>query len=294
MIFTLFFLSLIFPSSFDTPWGKCTLLNDGNSISDYDLINAINNEINVLNNNYGSTPIKEFSISITNTNNLKIYNNHWKWSLGITYSNPDRIIIKDPSLSKISKIKFFKVLKHELNHLMLNRYKFHDSIPRWFKEGFAMKYADEISLNDKILVSKKLYNENLFNIDRYKSFKNFNRQEFNFAYSISGIYILVLEKIYGYNIIDNIIDNLKNGEKFDVAFYNATGESINKFSLISYKSIKNYFFWYKLIGLPRSLFSMMPLLLVIGFYVKSKKNKKIREQWELEEKLEDLEKSINE
>ena len=38
----------------------------------------------------------------------------------------------------------------------------------------------------------------------------------------------------------------------------------------------------------------MPLLLVIGFYIKSKRNKKIKKQWELEEHLEDLENSINE
>ena len=57
----------------------------------------------------------------------------------------------------------------------------------------------------------------------------------------------------------------------------------------SYETIKDYIFWYKLIGLPNSLFSLMPLLLVIGFYIKSKRNKKIKEQWELEEILEDLE-----
>ena len=32
----------------------------------------------------------------------------------------------------------------------------------------------------------------------------------------------------------------------------------------------------------------MPLLLVIGFYIKSINNKKIKKQWEIEEKLEDL------
>jgi len=133
----------------------------------------------------------------------------------------------------------------------------------------------------------------LFEIDKYNSFNDFTRYEFNFAYALSGVYILVLEKMYGYNTTNLIIDNLRNGEKFAVAFYNATGKSLNHFKINNYETIKDYIFWYKLIGLPNSLFSLMPLLLVIGFYIKSKRNKKIKEQWELEETLEDLENSIN-
>ena len=283
------FFTHIFCDTFDTSWGKCTLLNHGGSFKNSDLISIIHNEIYQLENIYGTIPHDFFSISIINDNRLKISSNHWKWSLGITYNNPDRIIIKDPSLSKISKNKFVKVLKHELNHLMVNRYKYYFTIPRWFKEGFAMKYAEEISLNHKLSVAKNLYNQELFATDKYTSFKNFTRYEFNFAYALSGVYILVLEKMYGYNTIDLIIDNLKNGEKFTVAFYNATGKSLNHFKINSYETIKDYIFWYKLIGLPNSLFSLMPLLLVIGFYIKSKRNKKIKEQWELEEILEDLE-----
>ena len=283
------FFTQIFSNTFDTSWGKCKLLNHGSSFKDSDLITLIHDEISQLEIAYGTIPHDDFSISIVNDNKQKIFSNHWKWSLGITYNNPDRIIIKDPSLSKISKNKFIKVLKHELNHLMVNRYKYYFTIPRWFKEGFAMKYAEEISLNHKLSVAKNLYNEELFGIDKYTSFKNFTRYEFNFAYALSGVYILVLEKMYGYNTISLIIDNLKNGEKFTVAFYNATGKSLNHFKINSYETIKDYIFWYKLIGLPNSLFSLMPLLLVIGFYIKSKRNKKIKEQWELEEILEDLE-----
>ena len=91
-----------------------------------------------------------------------------------------------------------------------------------------------------------------------------------------------------------IIHNLRDGGNFRMAFYKATGKSVDEFDTISYEYIKNKFFWYKLISLPKHLFSLMPLLLVIGFYIKSKKNQQIKEQWELEEQLEDLENHINE
>jgi len=52
-----------------------------------------------------------------------------------------------------------------------------------------------------------------------------------------------------------------------------------------YNFIKRDYFWFKLINLPKNIFALMPLLLVIGFYIKSKKNKQIRQQCEIEEQL---------
>ena len=280
--------------TFDTNWGQCIVNNSENSITNPELVNLINTEIQALDLIYGPIPKANLTITITDDNSIKTNNNHWKWSLAITYSKPDRIIIKDPSMSKISKSRFFQVIKHELNHVMLNRFEFYYTIPRWFKEGFAMKFANEISLNHKISVAKHLKDEGLFDVYKYINFNNFNRAEFNFAYALSGVYILLLEKLYGDEVNKYIIYDLKNGENFQTAFYNATGKSINEFNSIIYEYIKNNYFWFKLIILPKNIFSLMPLLLVIGFYIKSKRNKQIKKQWELEEHLEDLENSINE
>ena len=37
----------------------------------------------------------------------------------------------------------------------MNRLKVVHTVPRWFKEGFAMYYADEISLRHKLNVAEK-------------------------------------------------------------------------------------------------------------------------------------------
>ena len=37
------------------------------------------------------------------------------WSIGITKSSPDRIVIKGPSISKISLNNVHKIIQHELN-----------------------------------------------------------------------------------------------------------------------------------------------------------------------------------
>ena len=92
---------------------------------------------------------------------------------------------------------------------------------------------------------------------------------------------------------DNIFSDMQNGQTFDKAFYNNTSKTIGEFNDIAYPYIKNKFKWYKLITLPNQLFSLFPLLLIIGFILKSIKNKKIEEKWKLEEELEQIEELEN-
>ena len=283
------FTSILLSTTFQTRWGDCTINNINTSISNQALINQINLNIISLDSIYGNTPKKNFQIIVSSKNLSHIKHNHWKWSLGITYANPDRIIIKDPGFAKISKRKFNQVLKHELSHIMMNRFNMVQSIPRWFKEGFAMNEANEISLNHKILVAKNIQNNNLFNINKYNNFNNFNRIEFNLAYAISAVSIVAIKKMYGDDIIHEIIYNIKKKHTFNISFLNSTGQSLDQFNNNFYNFIKREYFWFKLINLPKNIFALMPLLLVIGFYIKSKKNKQIKQQWEIEEQLEDLE-----
>jgi len=294
IVFIALNIAFTYESNFLTLWGNCTLINHSKSLSNEKLINIIEIEIGKLNQQYKPIAKRPFTIIVTNNNNLNVSSSHWKWSLGITYKNPDKIIIKDLALSKISLQRFVKVMHHELNHIMINRTKNVHTIPRWFKEGFAMKTANEISMYHKLKIASKINNQDLFDLNNYASFINMNRSEFQFAYAISAGSILVLENLYGPNIIETIIQYLSDGYNFNEAFFNSTMITIDDFYTLFYEEIKNNFFWIKLINLPKNLFVIMPFLLIIGFYIKSYKNRKIIKQWELEEKLEkELEKLNN-
>ena len=274
--------------SFNTLWGQCTLVNKS-SLSSNNIINTIEQEIQKMHQIYGSIRQNNFSIIIDSNQAISSRHPHWKWSLGITYKTPDKIVLKDPALSKISWRKFQQVIAHELNHIMLNRTQHYYTIPRWFKEGFAMKTADEISMYHKLKIASNTNNPILFNLADYSRFTDMNKQEFHFAYALSSASILLLEKIYGDHTCDRIVLNLIEGFSFQESFYNATGFEIENFYKIFYDEIKKNFFWFKFINLPKNLFAIMPLILVVGFYIKSYRNKKIIEQWKLEEELEDTE-----
>ena len=295
MVYYIIYIVYLFSSvllsnelTFNTLWGNCSFINQSNSLSSKQITQIINLEIQKMYNTHGPIPINNFTILIADSKSIASKHPHWKWSLGITYHSPDKIILKDPALSKISWSKFQKVIAHELNHIMLNRIKYRHTIPRWFKEGVAMKAANEISMYHKLRIASNTNNQSLFNLSDYNNFQDMNKEEFHFAYALSSASILLLEKIYGANTIERIISYLIDGKSFQESFYNSTGTKIENFNNIFYNEIKNHFFWFKLINLPKNLFAIMPLILIVGFYIKSYKNKKIIKKWELEEELENL------
>ena len=274
---------------FATPWGKCILQNDEKSINNQDLRSLIINKIKKLDKLYGPIKKKSFSIIIypIQNHNLNINNNHWKWSLGITYYN-DKIIIKDMAYAHINQSKFIKVLEHELNHLMVNRLTKINNVPRWFKEGFAMHVANEQSIRHKFLVSQAILTDNLFLLNDLNQFKNLNKDEFHLAYAQSIVYIENLVDIYGSNILTRIISELKNKVDFHEALLICTSHNIYQIEEKLTQNIKNKYFLLRFINVPNILFSIMPLLLIIGFIIKSYKVKKIKKRWAVEEELEDL------
>ena len=285
VVFNLLFCNF----EFSTTWGKCILKNDEKSIKNHELKNIIISKIEKLDKLYGPIKNKQFSIIIypLKNQNIQINNQHWNWSLGITYYN-DRIIIKDLSYAHINKSKFIEVIDHELNHLMVNRITSSKNVPRWFKEGFAMYVANEGSMKHKFLVSQAILKDNLFPLKDLNRFKNLNKNEFNLAYAQSIVYIENLAHIYGNEILNTILEELKNEINFNQAIYNVTSHDIYQIEEKIIQNIKNKYFLLRFINFPDILFSIMPLLLIIGFIIKSYKIKKIKKQWDVEEKLEDL------
>ena len=288
------FYSLLFGNiDFDTPWGYCMVENNEISISDSTIKSIILKKIVKLNNLFSPNIKKRKMQLIIDDGSNKLNNPHWQWSLGITFQNPDKIIIKDPSFGHISKIRFETVLEHELNHIMVNRIDRKKSIPRWFKEGFAMYYSNEISFNHKIEVAKKINHAYLFNLEDLEQFRGFNKSRFDLAYAQSAIFVSTIQKLYGDQALQNIFHSMNGGQTFNAAFYSATLSSPQEFNDFIYPYLKKNYKWFQLITLPHQIFAFLPLLLIIGFILRSQRNKKIQEKWKIEEELEEeLEKLI--
>ena len=268
-------------------WGELSLQNNSLNLQSKYIISVINNQMQYLNSLFNNIKSSPFEIIILNNQNSQSFNNDiWEWSLGITKGN--KIFIKDPSVSHISKNKFEKVLRHEINHLFLNRLKNSSKIPRWFEEGFSMQYANENSISKTLLLANHINDEDLFNISKLDEKFYSNKRMFNFAYAYSNALVANIISLYSDITIYQIILRVSNGELFSDAFYNSTLISLEEFNKSVFNNIKIKYRWFKFIKFPNFLLILAPILLWLGFMIKKRKNNQKIKEWEIEDELERL------
>ena len=214
--------------------------------------------------------------------------------MGITNNITDEIIIKEPAYASITYDKFLAVIKHELCHLYLNRIaKNNINFPRWFHEGFATLFSERIPWNKKIIVINNLHNQKLFTIHNIdNNFRGDSKKLFNLSYGYSFLLVNQIYTDFGETGLRSLLYDIMAGKSFDESFINITKIDMENYSMLFYKQIYKKYWWYKLIDIEYILFPLATLLLSIGFFIKRRKTQALLKQWELEEEMENDEKSI--
>jgi hypothetical protein len=289
-IYFLILFNFLFSLEFQTGIGKCNLKFDKkNSKYEMELLELIQSNIELLVQNYGEVEISPFEVYITN--NMNIFKKLTKgpvpeWGIGIAQQNPDRIVIQGTQLSNISYSRLNEVLKHEINHVFVQRSLNYHIMPKWFIEGFASYWAGELTITKKILISSALWEKKEFALEGLKSFNSFNRVHANLAYAQSASAINALIYFYGEEILKSIIQNDRGFDNFDLLFYEISHENLLELTYKYETYLKQNFKWMFLLKSSNILFISLPIILVIGYLIKRRKNKIILERWENEEKIE--------
>ena len=281
------FLSFLLSVEFETKLGKCNLVFDekfNSNIQDY--IYFIQNDLNNLVNEFGE--VKKFPFEIYITNNFDKFKKLAKgptpeWGVGIAKKNPSRIVIKGTQLGKITYNRLNEILRHELNHIYLFRTPNYYILPKWFVEGFASYWADELTITKKIQISSALWEKRQFALEGLKSFNSFHRIHANLAYAQSAVAIQTIIHFYGKDKLVEIIHNNSENKNFDNHFKAITLESPLELTYKYEDYLNKNFKWMFLLKSSNILFISLPLILVIGYFIKRRKNKIILEKWEEEE-----------
>ena len=292
LIFIGFYLLTNFLQSveFQTEMGRCNLVFDNQkSINEIELITLIQSDIKSLINYYGNVKFAPFDVYITN--NIANFRKLTKgpvpeWGIGIAQQNPDRIVIQGTQLSKISYSRLNEVLKHEINHIYVQRSLNYHILPKWFIEGLASVWAGELTITKKILISSALWEKREFSLEGLKSFQSFNKLHANLAYAQSASAINTLIHYYGGQIIKSLLQNNLKHENFDLLFLNVTNENTLELTLKYESYLNQNFKWMFLLKSSNILFISLPIILIFGYFIKRHKNKIILETWDAEEKIE--------
>ena len=212
-----------------------------------------------------------------------------EWGIAVAKSNPDRIILKAPGIANISFVRMKEVIKHELNHIYLYRIPQHHSMPSWFKEGLAMRSANEFSLLHKIEISKSIWRKQTIPLQRLQNISSYSRGRVKLVYGESAAAVEALEYFYGENILKNILNKMHFGFDFKQALEFSSNEKLLDFQINFEIYLENNFNWVFLLRASKFIYVILPLILIIGFLYHQNRSKKIMKQWEIEERLDNSE-----
>lgn len=281
----------VYSQQFDTSLGTCTLIiYSGENLNNNEIKQLIINEASNLVSDYGIVQKLPFQVLIPKTK--KEFNSLVKtapeWGIAVAIRGQNKIIIQAPSVSKISYNRLKEVIVHEINHLYIHRIIKHSSIPSWFIEGMAMQASGEFSLLHKIAISQSLWKNNLIPLPGLYNFNTKPKAHIKLAYGQAAAAIQALEYYYGKKITNNLINLLRKEVDFWEGLTRISGHDKIDFQKNYEHYLSSHFRWMFLLKTRNLTYIILPVILVIGFYLKRKRSKLILQKWETEDTLEDL------
>ena len=283
-------INIAFSDVFNTELGECNLqIYDGEVEDIPEIVNLIVQESNNLITKYGNVNKRSYSIYITSNMNdfyHKAKGPVAEWGIAVAKLNPDRIIIKAPGIANISFSRLKEVIIHELNHIYMFRIEKYYSMPSWFKEGMAMYSANEFSLLYKIQISKSYWNNQIIPLKSLNNFSNITNNKITLAYGESAAAIEALRYYYGKETPLKVLNFMREGNVFMEALEYSIKEEYIDFQIKFELYLENNFNWVFLLSSSKYLYIMLPIILVVGFIYKKRKNKLKLEEWKISEELE--------
>jgi len=288
----LILLTVIFGQSIDTAWGPCDIRIYQGKIEAVDALESrIIEQAQKMVDEWGRVIVRPLSVYITFSKD-DFYKQARgpvpEWGVAVAKQDPDQIIIQAPHVSGISFSRMLEILNHELNHVYLNRIENSETFPSWYKEGMAMRQADEFNLRHRIKISKAKWNRQLFTFNDLEHFMNVRKSNANLAYAQSAAMVYALEYYYGDEIHTTLLKSMREGASFWNAIRKITGDERIDVRLNLEIYIEDNYNWMFLLNASNVVFMILPLILIGGFFYKRHRNKKVLAKWAVEELLEEI------
>jgi hypothetical protein len=197
--------------------------------------------------------------------------------------NTDTIYLRNPSELK-NLVLLRRILLHEyIHHFVMHFWK---NPPLWFNEGMAVYFSNDMGFDRELNFAKNYIMGNSRTLNMMKYSYPRNRIEWESFYAKSGLavkYIYMKKKVEFYRFWD--LANPKHD--FDSAFLNAFQMSAEEFSVQFENYAKTNLRVEILLASTGMVWSILPLILIIGVIRKKIKNRRRIKEWEKEaEKVE--------
>jgi len=213
---------------------------------------------------------------------------HFDWAVGIAANN--KVFINNSKI--LNDVDMLETISHEICHIYQHRIKQSGTFPSWFKEGMAMHFSKEISIDKKNVISKSIWLKCLIDLEELNNISSLNRSQIELAYQEARLaYQMIINR---FNVKNIILEMNNNNLSFELAFKKVANITLNDFETEFDLKLINSDDKYIIFKQPMNWFFLSAITLIIIYIVIKFRNKKIIRKWEIEDELEKLnEETIN-
>ena len=207
-----------------------------------------------------------------------------KWIHAVAIEHPPRVIILGGDLSgrDPASQRFEMTLLHELAHIYLYRMPSGwsgDALPGWFHEGLAVHVSGGLDRGMHQALIRGRVTGNYYTLIELRRIYHTSSALSQLAYAQSLLAVQIMEEFYGAGMFRDLFDSLRRGASFSAAFATAAGVTPLQFQERYQQALRQRYNPLMILTDPGALFMLLPLLLVVAYFVRQRRNRMIRARW---------------
>lgn len=206
------------------------------------------------------------------------------WSGAIFIPESSQIIIQKPEWHS-GENELQKSMIHELSHAFFYEKFSPQQLPLWFNEGIAEYLAKgRINLQMGLIISNALFTKNVGKLEEIEEMLSFSEGRARLAYLQSFTAVLFMETyLREHKLTWAEFFDLVNEDGFYKSLEMVSGMDFIDFEIKWYRWMKNKYRWFVILNWENFIWIFMIFILIGAMYALRYRNKKILDQWEMEE-----------
>lgn len=205
------------------------------------------------------------------------------WTAAVTIFPKNIIILKCPTTTNSTLRQFRTTVEHEFTHLYQSMIVPLNITPTWFNEGLAIYFSQPYDVGSRVLLSRALLQKRLIPLQKLSDFLKYNHLQAELAYAESASLIEYFTQVYGTGILAEIFHDLRNTKDFSTTLQNLLDSDLESLEWRWRNYITRRYRWIFLLDSHYLIWLIIPILVIIVYFIKGHRNKRIIQQWNREE-----------
>jgi hypothetical protein len=199
------------------------------------------------------------------------------WAAGVAHSESGEIVIAQHAPDG-SRTDLDSLLRHEMAHVALYRATDGQPLPRWFHEGVAESFGNEIDLMRSQTLAGAVYGAGVPALDQLElNFRGIDAIAVTVSYAAARDFVNHLRYRDDGSDLRQVMSEIRRGTNFDAAFVKAYDRTLSELDAEWRTGLSGRFVWFPVIssgGLPFAALS--PLVVVAAV----RRRRQLREGWD--------------